>query len=134
MKNKSPYKNDGMFNGASPLLFELAKDLRRNMTDAEMILWGYLKAGIKGYKFRRQHPIGIYIADFYCHKLKIVIEVDGEIHDQPHVIEYDKEREQCLKELGYDIIRFKNEEVFADVQSILDKINSIVDADIQKLI
>ena len=123
-----------MFNGASPLLFELAKDLRRNMTDAEMILWGYLKAGIKGYKFRRQHPIGIYIADFYCHKPKLIIEVDGKIHDQPEILKYDEQREQTLKELGYGIIRFKNEEVFADVQSILNKINSTVEADLQKLI
>ncbi len=63
--SKSPYKNDGMFAGANPLMFAKAKDLRKNMTDAEKILWQYLKNGIKSFKFRRQHPIGIYIADFY---------------------------------------------------------------------
>ena len=123
-----------MFNGASPLLFELAKDLRRNMTDAEMILWRYLKAGIKGYKFRRQHPIGIYIADFYCHKLKVILEVDGSIHNNPDIIVYDQQREKNLIEWGYSVIRFKNEEVFADVHAIIAKISSIVEADLQKSI
>ena len=59
-----------------PLIFELAKDLKRNMTDAEMILWNELKNGINGLKFRRRHPIGIYITDFYCHELKLIVEVD----------------------------------------------------------
>ena len=92
-KIKSPFKKGGMFNEANPLVFELAKELRRNMTDAEMVLWGYLKAGINGLKFRRQHPIGIYIADFYCHKLKLIIEVDGNIHDKKEIKEYDLNRE-----------------------------------------
>ena len=75
-KNRSPFKKNGLFNEANPLIFELAKDLKRNMTDAEMILWNELKNGINGLKFRRQHPIGIYITDFYCHELKLIVEVD----------------------------------------------------------
>ena len=83
-----------MFNEANPLVFELAKELRRNMTDAEIILWSYLKGGINGLKFRRQHPIGIYVADFYCHKIKLIVEVDGSIHNKKEVKDYDeKERE-----------------------------------------
>ena len=73
----SPFKNGGMFEGASHLIFANAKLLRKNMTAAETVLWMYLKAGINDCKFRRQHPIGIYIADFYCHKAKLGIEVDG---------------------------------------------------------
>ncbi len=93
-KIKSAFKKDGMFNEANPLVFELAKELRRNMTDAEIILWSYLKGGINGLKFRRQHPIGIYVADFYCHKIKLIVEVDGSIHNKKEVKDYDeKERE-----------------------------------------
>jgi very-short-patch-repair endonuclease len=72
-KIKSPFKKEGMLNEANLLVFELAKDLKRNMTDAEIVLWQYLRAGINGLKFRRQHPIGIYVADFYCHKLRLII-------------------------------------------------------------
>src|SRR3954468_11680510 len=97
MKNKSAFKKEGMFNEANPLVFELAKDLRRNMNDAEIILWNCLKVGINGLKFRRQHPIGIYIADFYCHKLKLIIEVDGSIDDKKEIKEFDEKRENDLK-------------------------------------
>jgi cyclase len=69
-----------MFLGADRLIFENAKELRKNLTHSELLLWGYLKQKPFGYKFRRQHPLGIYIADFYCHALKLVIEVDGSIH------------------------------------------------------
>lgn len=85
MASKSAYKRGGMFDGANHLLSELVKDLRRNMTDAEMALWMHLKAGISGLKFRRQHPIGIYIVDFYCHKIKLIIEADGSIHDKKEI-------------------------------------------------
>jgi len=98
--NKSPFKKNGMFNEANPFVFELAKDLRRNMTDAETILWQHLKSGINELKFGRQHPIGIYVADFYCHKLKLIIEVDGSIHDKEEVKEYDEKRENDLKNWG----------------------------------
>src|SRR5213075_2307472 len=108
MSTKNPYKKGGMFEGANYLVFELAKDLRKNMTEAEKILWMHLRERISSLKFRRQHPIGIYIADFYCHKIKLIIEVDGEIHDEPETKKYDEKREKDLKELGYLIIRFTN--------------------------
>jgi len=116
-----------MFNEANPLVFELAKELRRNMTDAEMVLWGYLKAGINGLKFRRQHPIGIYIADFYCHKLRLIIEVDGNIHDKKEIKEYDLNRENDLKSWDYIIIRFSNQKVLKETQAVLVEINSLVE-------
>ena len=85
MSLKNPYKRGGMFEGASHLIFANAKHLRKNMTDAETVLWMYLRLGMNGLRFRRQHPIGLYIADFYCHKLKFIIEADGSIHNEPDI-------------------------------------------------
>jgi cyclase len=74
-----------MFYGAGPLIFELAKKLRNNVTPTEMILWGRLKEYFPGRKFRRQHPVSLYIVDLYCHTEKLVIEIDGGIHDDEEV-------------------------------------------------
>lgn len=126
-KHKSAFKNDGMFNNASHLVFELAKDLRRNMTDAEKLLWNHLKAGVQGLKFRRQHPIGIQIADFYCHKIKLIVEVDGSIHDVKDVKENDKKREDDLRDWGNTIIRFTNENVFKNLDRVHAEINKTVE-------
>jgi cyclase len=93
-KNKSAFKRGGMFEKTNNLVFELAKELRRNMTDAEKLLWNHLKPGISGLKFRRQHPVRFYIADFYCHKIKLVIEVDGEIHNKKEIKEKDIQRKK----------------------------------------
>src|SRR5215467_12813718 len=89
---KNPFKKGGMFEGADPIVFGLAKELRKNMTHAESVLWMHLKERILDLKFRRQHPIGIYVADFYCHKVKLVIEVDGSVHEKLEAKEYDKKR------------------------------------------
>lgn len=131
-KIKSAFKKDGMFNEANHLMFELAKDLRRNMTEAEMLLWNYLKNGVHGLKFRRQHPIGIYIADFYCHKIKLIVEIDGGVHDKKEIKEYDLKRENDLKNWGYKIIRFTNERVFSEINNVLAEINSTVE-DLNKI-
>ena len=133
MNKKSPYKKGGMFEGAQYLIFELAKDLRRNMTHEETLLWMHLKAGIHGLKFRRQHPIGIYIADFYCNKIKLIIEADGKIHDKEENKQYDKQREADLRRLGYTIIRFKNEEIKLNINNVLAEINSVVENELQKI-
>ena len=71
-------------------------------------------------RFRRQHPIGIYIADFYCHAAKLVIEVDGKVHLQK--IEYDRERTAVLNGFGIDVIRFSNEEVLGDIDGVVERI------------
>ena len=132
--NKNPFKKEGMFKGANPIVFELSKDLRKNMTGSEKILWVHLRHGVRELKFRRQHPIGIYIADFYCHKLKLVIEVDGLIHDKPNIIIHDKKREEDLKSLGYQIVRFSNKEIFTDIENVLEKIKTKVENLLQSLI
>ena len=111
-----------MFEGASHLIFENAKHLRKNMTVAETILWMYLKKGINDYKFRRLHPIGLYIADFYCHKAKLIIEIDGSIHNKPAIIESDKIRQQELERWGYGVIRFSNEQVIKNPEKVLNSI------------
>jgi len=107
-----------MFLGASKFIFENAKALRKNMTDAEKILWGYLKTKPNGFKFRRQHPLGIYIADFYCHKLKLVIELDGSIHDNEEVKQNDVIRQKLIEEDGLKVIRFTNNAVMNNLNQV----------------
>lgn len=131
-KKISEEKQDGMFLNANHLVFELAKDLRRNMTDAEKLLWYRLKDGIHGLKFRRQHPINCYIADFYCHKLKLIIEIDGSIHDTPEGKWYDEQRENDLRQWGYQIIRFTNDDVKLSIEKVLLTIHQKVETLQQK--
>jgi very-short-patch-repair endonuclease len=119
MSSKNPYKKGGMFEGATHLIFENAKQLRNNPTPAETILWMHLRNGVNNFKIRRQHPIGLYIADFYCHKVKLIIEVDGSIHDLQERKEFDKERENDLKKWGYTIIRFTNQEVASQSEEVM---------------
>lgn len=113
-----------MFYGASPLIFDRARELRNTMTDAEMVLWGYLKAKPLGYKFRRQHPLGIYIADFFCYKLKLVIEVDGGIHEKEEIKINDTERQKIIEAEGITVLRFKNDEVLKQLQTVIAKIKT----------
>jgi len=95
-----------MFYNAKPQIFENAKILRGHMTEAELLLWEILKnKGMQNYRFKAQHPIDIFIADFYCHELKLVIEVDGGIHELNDQKEYDIGREAELKEWGIKVIR-----------------------------
>ena len=70
-----------MHYSAHPLIFQKAEELRNRMTPPEEILWNYLRKNTLGYKFRRQHPLLMYVADFYCHQLRLIIEIDGNIHE-----------------------------------------------------
>jgi imidazole glycerol-phosphate synthase subunit HisF len=115
-----------MFYGAGSNIFKNAHDLRNHETVAEKILWKYISKNQVGLKFRRQHPINKYVADFYCHKIKLVIELDGSIHDQRGQREYDENREFELKEFGINILRFSNEDVFNRIDDVLDKINEYI--------
>src|SRR5688500_14064229 len=89
----------GMFLGAGHLVFKNVGELRKNMTHAEMLTWEYQRQKPSGYKFRRQHPLGPFIADFYCHALKLVIEVDGSIHEVTEIKDWDSERQQMLERM-----------------------------------
>jgi very-short-patch-repair endonuclease len=118
-----------MFFGAKPDIFRKAEQLRKGLTNAEMILWNVLKDSKRiGAKFRRQHPIDIFIVDFYCHPLKLVIEVDGGYHLDAEQKEYDNGREEELRNLGLRTIRFTNEEIVND----LEKVVRIIEKEITK--
>ena len=98
--------------GAGPELLRIAGDLRKSMTPAEKVLWGRLRnRKIKGYRFRRQHPIKDFIVDFFCYDAMLVIEVDGEVHDESHQNERDEQRTTILKRLGIKEVRFTNQQV-----------------------
>ena len=96
--------------------------LRKQMTPAERALWQRLRRNqLDGWHFRRQHPVGGFIVDFFCAKAKLVIEVDGPIHEKQRA--YDAERTQLLESLkDYRVIRFTNDEVLNDIDSVLAKI------------
>ena len=105
-----------MFYGASPETFELAKSLRKKMTEPEKVLWRRIKnRRIKGLKFRRQHPLRYYIADFYCHEIKLVIELDGKVHNETEQKEHDEGRTGELERFDIRVIRFTNKEVMMDI-------------------
>ena len=115
-----------MFYNAKPIIFERAKAMRENMTQAEKNVWGLLKSkNILGLRFKPQHPIDIFIADFYCHALKLVIEIDGGIHNSVDQKEYDIGREAELEQWGIKVIRFTNEEVENNITHIQNEIERI---------
>ena len=97
-----------------------AKELRREMTPAEKILWQELRANKLGVHFRRQQVIQGFIVDFYCHKSALVVEVDGDIHDLQH--EEDFRRENALRELGLRVVRLRNDDVLKDLSVVVEKI------------
>ena len=115
-----------MFEGASYLLFENAKKLRNNMTGAEMMLWMHIREGINGFKVRRQHPIGLYVADFYCHKARLIIELDGSIHNLKDIQIQDKDRQKDLERWGYHVIRFTNKEIQEGIDRVIDEIRKTI--------
>lgn len=101
-----------------------AKELRRDMTPAEKILWEELRANKLGVHFRRQQVIQGFIVDFYCHKSALVIEVDGDIHDLQK--EEDERREKVLSQMGLQIIRFRNGEVLKNLSAVVGKISKFI--------
>ena len=116
MKNKP----SDMFYGASQNIFENAKKLRYKMTPSEEKLWAELSENkLKNYRFRRQHPLGNYIADFYCHKAKLVVEIDGEIHDSEENKEYDSGRDKTMESFGIKVLRFTNNDIEKNLIGVL---------------
>ena len=113
-----------------PNIIDLCRDLRKQQTPAEELLWKHLRnRRFADYKFLRQHPVCVesrfgknlyYIPDFYCHKAKLVIEADGPIHLFKK--EYDKNRDEVLAGLGLTILSFTNDEILNDIDDVLNKI------------
>jgi very-short-patch-repair endonuclease len=125
-KTMSIGDNVSIFYDAKAHIFEKAKALRKNMTDSELILWEYLKGKqLLGLRFRPQHPIDIFIADFYCHPIKLVIEIDGGIHKNSFQKEYDIGRTAELNYWGTKVIRFTNEEIECDIEQVIKEIKQI---------
>lgn len=108
--------------GTRPEVETAARELRRDLTEAESVLWQALRGGqLGGLKFRRQHPVGQFILDFYCSSHKLAVELDGAIHEGQ--TEYDAARTRQLESHGYRVLRFRNEEVLADLDSVLKRIS-----------
>lgn len=107
---------------AYDLLRQFSQDNRKNQTEAESILWNALRASQCGVRFRKQHIIGEYIADFVCLSRKLIIEVDGAYHNKAAQIVSDEQRTEDLKRLGFRVMRFQNEEIIANIDKIVDKI------------
>ena len=119
-----------MYFRAKPVTLETARLLRKRMSYSESILWDKLKGKqMLGLRFRPQHPIEFFIADFYCHAARLVIEIDGEIHSEQ--VEYDDGREAEMEKYGIKIVRFTNDEVNNDIENVLKKIETIIKERIQ---
>ena len=115
-----------MFYNASSIIFERAKILRENMTEAELKMWERLKEKkLLNLQFRPQHPIDIFIADFYCHPLKLVVEIDGGIHLSQSNKSYDIGRDAELERWGLKVVRFTNQEVLNNTDQVLKKLEEI---------
>lgn len=108
------------------LLLDKAREMRKNPTEAEAVLWNYLSDNKMGVHFRRQHPVYGYIPDFVCLSEKIIIEIDGGYHFEGEQLEKDAERTRQLNEEGFIVLRFTNEEVLCDIDNTLEEITNIL--------
>ena len=102
-----------------------ARGLRRRETHAEKLLWKSLRGGrLDGLKFRRQHPVGRYFADFACESARLIIELDGGVHDQDDTHLNDHVRQQEIEALGWFVLRFRNEQVTVALDTVLNAIRA----------
>ncbi len=109
---------------------ENAKTNRSNMTDAESLLWHYLRQEQLGVRFRRQHVIGDYIVDFISLKQRLIIEIDGGYHNDIVQQREDRIRQNWLESMGYKVIRFTNEEVFYHIETVISTIKNNINLDL----
>jgi very-short-patch-repair endonuclease len=112
---------------SSPEVFvDRARQMRREDTRAEKNAWVMLKdRRTLGLKFRRQVPIDRYIVDFYCHQIRLIIEIDGGVHDQPDQAEWDEKKNQRLEELGYKVLRITNDDVLYHPDCLFETIHAL---------
>ncbi len=107
--------------GTNAEIDQRARELRHNPTPAEAVLWARLRGHqLNGYKFRRQHPLGQFIADFCCPVCRLIVELDGPIHLRQ--IQHDQARTQHFEAFGYRVIRFPNERIEHDLENVLKEI------------
>lgn len=114
------------YNYASPdwykMLKEFAKKNKQFQTDAESLIWEHIRNSLLGVKFNRQYIIGDYIVDFVCLEKKLILEIDGGYHSEYEQIQKDEHRTERLKAMGFNVIRYTNEDLFADIESVLNGI------------
>ena len=116
-----------MYYGAKPKLFEYARVMRRSPTVEEKAMWQILTSNeFLSHKFRRQHPIATFIADFYSHSLSLVIEIDGGYHLRKEQKEYDDFRDDDMGQLGISVVRFTNEEVLKRSENVALKLKKLI--------
>ena len=115
------------------LLLDKAREMRKNPTEAESVLWNYLSDNKMGVHFRRQHPIFNYIPDFVCLSERIIIEIDGGYHFEGEQPQKDAERTQQLNEEGFIVLRFTNEEVLCDIDNTIEEIADTIENDRQSI-
>lgn len=128
MKKLTPNYVEGMWKGAPPESFSKAQFLRTVMTNAENLLWEKLKNNqFHGLKFRRQHPVHLFIADFYCHKYRLIIEIDGGYHESEIQRKKDEERTQLLVDNNLTVIRFSNEEIENNMTEVLTRLRKVIE-------
>ncbi len=107
----------------NPKLKTRRKDLRNRIPEPEQILWYWLRGkNLKGYKFRRQYSVGNYVMDFYCPKLRLGIEIDGDSHFRPKAVLYDQIREQFLAQQNIKVLRFTNTEIAENIEEVINKL------------
>ena len=122
-----PQDKRKMFFNATPTVFKKASWLRHHETEAEKKLWLMLKnSQLRGLRFKRQHPVGPYISDFYCHKASLVIEIDGDSHSRREQKLHDEVRTNEFEALGLKVIRFSNEEVLTNIDEVVQRIVSCI--------
>jgi very-short-patch-repair endonuclease len=115
-----------MFYGAKRKIFQNAEVLRSNMTISEKLLWERLNKSQLGVRFKAQHPIDLFVADFYCHKFKLVVEIDGEIHQKRK--EYDEGRTAEMERYNLKVIRFTNDQVLNEIDWVVEEIKKYLTA------
>ena len=127
MKKSKALDYDFYF-GASAEIMRRAAELRRNMTDAESLVWAKLRnRQVCNQKFRRQHPINNFIADFYCHQKRLVVEIDGGIHSIPEQHERDQGRTYMMNQLDLEVLRFTNDEVYDNIDGVIETIRRTIE-------
>ena len=112
----------GPFEKTPDRLLSLARALRRRQTDAERVLWHLVRRQQMGVKFRRQHPIDPYVLDFYCHELRLAVEVDGSGHVSATGRARDEERSDELRARGIEVVRFSNVDVLLETSAVAEAI------------
>lgn len=117
----------GRIRRTTPELMQRAKILRQEATEAECVFWEAVRGRrCGGLKFRRQHAVGQFILDFWCPEHRLLVELDGGIHDRADVAAHDREREAWIRRYGVRILRFRNEEVLTNLETVLQTILSSI--------